>query len=248
MISEIATRTVHEHIGRLCHKNYIRRIDNGEGFPSGYAIQKSKKWRRNQALLAASMQEDADPAATFAPSQESANPRGNPVEVRGNPLYPRGNPLPIRKTVQDNTKQKTQSTPEGIDAFELSPSRAKKLSGKHLAEEIDRVYRAYPLKKAPAKARVAIGKAIDKLVARGESDPASFLVGRIAEWKAARDRDAAAGRFVPSCPYPATWFNGECYDEESLQPVKNCALPSGELVTEAELHAQTGWSVMRGVA
>jgi hypothetical protein len=65
---------------------------------------------------------------------------------------------------------------------------------------------------------------------------------------AARARDEAKGNFVPAYKYPATWFNQECYDEEGLQPVKNFLLPNGVLATEAELHAQTGWQVMRGVA
>jgi uncharacterized protein YdaU (DUF1376 family) len=145
-------------------------------------------------------------------------------------------------------KTNTTETPEGFSLSPAKTAKAKKPSGKHAAAEIDRVYQAYPLKKAPGAARVAIGKAVDRLIARGESDPIGFLVARIGEWKAVRDRDGAAGRFVANCPYPATFFNQECYDEESLQPAKNCALPSGELVTAAELKDKTGWEVMGSVA
>jgi hypothetical protein len=143
------------------------------------------------------------------------------------------------KTVQDNTKQTT------TDAFDGDEKQTTKT--KNQADEISRVYQAYPLKKAPAVARVAISKAIAKLVIRGEVDPATFLVLRIEAMKAARLRDEAAGRFVPAYKHPATWFNGECYDEPGLEPVKNCVLPSGILGTESEL-AQTGWTVMRGEA
>jgi hypothetical protein len=84
--------------------------------------------------------------------------------------------------------------------------------------EIDRIYRAYPLKKGPASARKAIEKAIKRLRDAGSPDPASFLVGKIHEWKSGRDRDQAAGRFVPNYPYPATWFNDERYNDEDGAP------------------------------
>jgi hypothetical protein len=63
---------------------------------------------------------------------------------------------------------------------------------------------------------------------------------------ATRERDTIAGRFVPNLAHPASWFNGECYDEPGLQPVKNCRLPNGLFGTEAELKELTGWEVMRG--
>jgi hypothetical protein len=241
----IATRTVHEHIDRLCQRGYLRKIDCGDGLPAGYAVQKSKKWRRNQPPVPTSVDQITDLAEIREPSQESANPRGITVDPRGNPLYPRGNPLPIRKTAQDNTKQ---TTPETVVGVETKTTKTKKPVRKVATDEIDRVYQAYPLKKEPGAARIAISKAFDRLNLRGESDPATFLVGRIEAMKAARDRDNAKGGFVPQYKYPASWFNKECYDEPGLEPVKNCVLPGGVPGTEAELQAKTGWSVMRGVA
>jgi hypothetical protein len=237
---EIATRTVHEHIERLCDNGYVRRIDGGDGMPAGYAVQKSKKWKKNTIHQVPNLADNREP------SQESANlPRGITVDPRGNPLYPRGNPLPIRKTVQDSTEHKT---PEAVLSGESKTTKTKNPVRTVAADEIDRVYQAYPLKKEPGAARIAISKAFDRLTQRGESDPATFLIGRIEVMKAARDRDNAKGAFVPPYKYPATWFNKECYDEPGLEPVKNCVLPGGILGTEAELQAQTGWAVMRGVA
>jgi hypothetical protein len=98
---EIATRTVHEHIERLCDHGYVRRIDGGDGMPAGYAVQKSKKWKKNSIHQVPNLADNREP------SQESANlPRGNTVDPRGNPLYPRGFPLPIRKRVQNIKHQK----------------------------------------------------------------------------------------------------------------------------------------------
>jgi hypothetical protein len=240
---EIATRTIHEHIERLCQHGYLLRIAIGDGLPSGYSVRKSKKWRRNQIALAT-----VEGATNFAeirePSQDSANLlRGFTVDPRGNPPDPREFPLPIRKTVQDNTEQTTKD--EFASGGKIG--KAKKSTIEISSEDVERVYQAYPLKKAPGAARTAISKAFDRLTQRGEADPASFLIDRIAEMKAARARDAAKGNFVPAYKYPATWFNEECYDEEDLQPVKNFLLPNGVLGTEAELQA-TGWQVMRGVA
>jgi uncharacterized protein YdaU (DUF1376 family) len=127
-------------------------------------------------------------------------------------------------------------------------SRSTASTGKHHAEDVDRVYQAYPLKKAPAAAKQAISKALDRLSIRGEDAPVAFLIGRIEAMRDGRERDEAAGRFVPALKHPATWFNGECYDEPGLEPVKNCTLPDGVPCTEAELQTQTGWTVMRGVA
>ena len=147
--------------------------------------------------------------------------------------------MSVLRCREDKTEQ---TTAEAVDGAKNQTTKTKSS-----AAEIDRVYEAYPLKKAPARARIAIAKAFERLAAQGESDPAAFLIERIAAFMAMRERDTVAGRFVPNCPYPATWFNGECYDEPGLQPVKNCRLPDGVLGTEAELKAQTGWEVMRSV-
>ncbi len=233
---EIAPRTVHEHIECLCSQGYVRRIDHGPGLSAGYAVQKSKKWKKK------SNHEVTKHPDNHEPSHESANlPRGFTVSPGENPRYPRGNPLPIRKTVQDNTEQTTK------DEF-VCDGKTMKPTIESASEDIERVYQAYPLKKAPGAACTAISNAFDSLRERGEGDPATYLIDRIAEMRAARARDTAKGDFVPHYKYPATWFNQECYDEEGLQPVKNFVLPGGVLGTEAELLAQTGWQVIRGVA
>lgn len=143
---------------------------------------------------------------------------------------------------------RTNTSPCGSSSGDQYASRKTPPTRNHSAEEIERVYQAYPLKKAPAAAKQSIRKALERLSARAEANAADFLIGRIEAMKAGRDRDEAAGCFVPSYKHPATWFNKECYDEPGLDPVKNCTLPDGTPCTEAELQAQTGWTVMRGVA
>jgi hypothetical protein len=112
------------------------------------------------------------------------------------------------------------------------------------SDEVEKIRLAYPLKKAPEDARRAIEKALATVADRGESDPVGFLLARIEAMKAVRARDEAKGAFVPHLAYPASWFNKSCYDEEGLQPVKNCRLPDGTPCTAAEYEAQTGWKVM----
>jgi hypothetical protein len=106
------------------------------------------------------------------------------------------------------------------------------------SEDIDRVYQAYPLKKGGVAARKAISKALIRLKARGESDPAKFLVDKIADWKRSRERDQAAGNFVPSYPYPATWFNGERYFTQSEAVAVAGAVAEAEAKHKKELSAE----------
>jgi hypothetical protein len=135
--------------------------------------------------------------------------------------------LAVDKTV-DTNRQSTKSThadvdvevksiAQNADAFapgDLTTAKTEKLAGKRAIDEIGRVYDAYPLKKAKGDALKAIKKALERVRARGEADPESFLVRKIGEWTDSRKRDAAAGRFVPELPYPATWFSRESYDDD----------------------------------
>jgi hypothetical protein len=209
------------------HRNWGWRVVNYEKYSAirdedsrrEYMKSYMRKWRNPEAQSVSSCKQVLTPVSSGKPSLA---------------------PVPVPVPVDIKTK-----TVADAPVLSLEAPKEKTASGKHSQGEIERVRLAYPLKKAPGAARKAISKALERIAARGESDPAAFLIGRIDTWKASRESDAAAGRFVPSYPYPATWFNGECYDEEALQPVKNCVLPNGELGTEAEL-AQTGWTVMRG--
>jgi uncharacterized protein YdaU (DUF1376 family) len=192
----------------------------------------------------------AKKAESVAKARDAANKRwqqARETDASGNPpsnaqamleRCPSPSPSPL----------KTNTSPCGASSDDQDASRNTRPKRKHSAEDVERVYQAYPLKKAPAPAKQAIRKAFDRLSAKGETDPLALLILRIEAMKAARDRDEAAGRFVPALKYPATWFNSECYDEPGLEPVKNCTSPDGQPCTEAELRAQTGWTVMRGVA
>jgi hypothetical protein len=206
----LSVRLVHEHIKRL--RAYIRVIPMGEGLPSGYAVVKSKKWRKNQPAVtletndAASTHQKNLHTSSHLPIRKICTPPQNNLQV------PAENPLPIRKTVQDSTKQKTVSS------------------------DVEQVYKAYPLKVGAAKARQSIAKALVKVGARGETDPATFLTDRIAAWLKVREADQRAGRFVPQYPYPATWFNGERYDDEITAPA-DTATTKPQHVNFAELYS-----------
>jgi hypothetical protein len=168
--------------------------------------------------------------------------RPNTADVHPNVTHSREQIADSREQIEERTKT---TDPDGSSASSKT-TKTKNRGGRSAAEDVEKVRQAYPLKKAPGADRKAIEKAMTRLQDRGESDPAGFLIARIVEWKAARDRDGAAGRFVPDCPHAATWFNQERYDAEGLQPAKNCVLPNGKLGTAAELREQTGWQVIRG--
>lgn len=205
---DFSPRAVHEHIETLCRHKYVRRIDGGLGMSAGYAVQNSKKWRKNQ-LPGAEIHEGDTLAEKCAPSQESAHPRGFVADPRGKAHEPRGKALPILKTVQDSTEQENQ------ELF-ADGSKTTKTKNHASSENIDRIYQAYPLKRGAVSGHKAIRKAISRLIARGETDPTAFLVGKISEWERSRARDRAAGEFVPHYPNPATWFNDERYNDENI--------------------------------
>jgi hypothetical protein len=43
---QMSTRTVHVHLARLLDGGYLRKINHGDGMPSGYSVLKSKKWAK----------------------------------------------------------------------------------------------------------------------------------------------------------------------------------------------------------
>jgi hypothetical protein len=79
----MATRTVHVHIERLVAGGYLRRIPqpqsctpsnpHGDGLSSGYAVERSKKWK-HRLRLATSEEPPSTSQESANPSQESANP------------------------------------------------------------------------------------------------------------------------------------------------------------------------------
>jgi hypothetical protein len=200
----LSVRLVHEHIKRL--RAYIRVIPMGEGLPSGYAVMKSKKWRKNQPAPIPETNNAASDTLQKNREPLPSAPQKNLHTLAKNLQTPAEKPLPIRKTVQDNTKQ----TPLLAGFDEHAPTTANSRSTEH--EQIDRIFQAYPLKIGKPSAQRAIKKALKDLKAEGKSNPESFLISKIVEWKASRERDQAAGRFVPNYPNPATWFNDERYN------------------------------------
>jgi hypothetical protein len=152
--------------------------------------------------------------------------------------------IPGHTGSESESEEESEREPEQIFSRDSGNTKKKR---RFSQDDIEKVRLAYPLKKAPADARKAIERALAIVADRGETDPVGFLLARIDAMKAARLRDEAKeGAFVPHLAYPASWFNKACYDEEALQPLRNCVLPDGKPCTAAELQAQTGWTLMRG--
>jgi hypothetical protein len=76
---------------------------------------------------------------------------------------------------------------------------------KKTAECVDAVYQAYPRKKDPGHARKAIRAALKKV----SFEDLLAAVKKFAE--------SVKGRDPQYVPYPASWFNGECWDDEEDQ-------------------------------
>lgn len=74
-------------------------------------------------------------------------------------------------------------------------------------------WKQYPVKKSKQAAQKAYKTAIKK------HKPAE-LIALLENYKRGRDRDQRSGAFVPTWPYPATWLNGERWDDypQNTQP------------------------------
>jgi len=72
-------------------------------------------------------------------------------------------------------------------------------------EIIEEIYQAYPLKKSKANALKAIEKALTKI----DYEPLLQIVQTYA-----KARTLPNGKCANYTPHPATWFNGECWEDD----------------------------------
>jgi DNA-binding HxlR family transcriptional regulator len=101
-------------------------------------------------------------------------------------------------------------TPEGTLPAAPAPKRGRRKRTTWPADAVERIYQAYPKHKAKGDALKAIVKALDKIRDRGEVDPVGWLLERVEAYAGGR-----AEQDPKFTPHPATWFNGERYDDEA---------------------------------
>lgn len=70
-------------------------------------------------------------------------------------------------------------------------------------EEIETLYKEYPRKKAPARAKKAIKAALGKV-------SYDILLSAVKSYA-----ETVKGKDMKYVPYPASWFNGECWNDEA---------------------------------
>ena len=90
--------------------------------------------------------------------------------------------------------------------FQLGNGKTSKSKGKRQvnADEVQRLYQAYPKKASPQDARRAIEKALKQI-------PAGELLPKVEAYAAAVRASGIELKFVKN---PATWFNGGCWDDD----------------------------------
>lgn len=86
--------------------------------------------------------------------------------------------------------------------------RSLEISKKEMEQEFATWWDLVPKKIGKGNARAAYEKAVLRIAARGDDAPFEFLADRILAF---RDSDKAKGEY---CPHPATWLNGENYDDD----------------------------------
>jgi hypothetical protein len=63
---DVPTRTIQAHLDRLVAQGYLRRINRTQGVASGYAVQRSKKWKPKLSVVGPEEQDPTPPI--LAPS------------------------------------------------------------------------------------------------------------------------------------------------------------------------------------
>jgi hypothetical protein len=92
----------------------------------------------------------------------------------------------------------------------------RKMKHPNHSEDAASIYEAYPRKVSRPDAIRAITKALERIAARpGQTDAVGWLLGRVHAYAAAvADWATSERKFVP---YPASWFNGERYDDDQAE-------------------------------
>jgi hypothetical protein len=136
----------------------------------------------------------------------------------------------------DTLTQRLADTITGTSTLTLTEEQKQIPSVVSDSTEVLRVYEAYPHKVGKGAAIKAIEKSFALLRKRNELDPEKFLLERIQGWIDKRERDRAAGNFVPEYPNPSTWFNQERYDDED-----NLPKPKKEWHVLTDEEAEASW-------
>ena len=137
----------------------------------------------------------------FGTAKQSQN--GYSFEPKAVPLFPSSSTAFPQKLSQkrDTDPKRTQRTPKTTSA----PRQEHPL--------FERWYNAYPVKKARGQARKAFSKI----------DPDDQLVDAMVDAVERQTRERATkqrlGAFVPPWKHPATWLNGECWNDEPIDDI-----------------------------
>jgi len=112
-------------------------------------------------------------------------------------------PAPPRKGKERKGKEGKGRAPRVVDASGTRDPR------------VEEIRLAYIRKKAPKDARIAIAAAVERIGTREGRDGHAWLLSITRQYSAAveqwsKEERGPNDKFVP---YPATWFNGERYDE-----------------------------------
>ncbi len=149
--------------------------------------------------------------------------------------------------------RQTQGNPRSPESESVSESETVTQSrnippSRFTQEQVEAIYEAYPRKKEPRTAKLAIERALVRIKRDGQhEDPAAWLYDRTLRYAA-----SPAGNKDKYTPYPATWFNAEGFNEDpedwqDAAPVAPAAPP--ELPSERRVKDDSGrWVTMLTLA
>lgn len=121
----------------------------------------------------------------------------------------RGNEY-VSDSSPNRVRVESDSTPDNDNDSSTEVKEKKKKEKVSFSEnEIEAVYQLYPRKTGKRAAKTAIRKALERIAARGQPEPVDWLAEKVEVF--ARSPKGRAGDF---CPYPATWFNEDRFDDD----------------------------------
>lgn len=146
---------------------------------------------------------------TFGGDQPALRPRVNLSHAEGQlELPPRAKlTSPVGQLELTRNQQK-----EPTELSQQKERSSKPQRVKFSAEEIERIYQAYPRLIGKGKALPAIGKALGVIDKRGNRDPVGWLLDRVVKFAG-----SAAGQQGKYTPHPATWMNTKRYEDDDSE-------------------------------
>lgn len=181
---------------------------------------KEEGWRTNPRMVLEAEKQRAFSEAQSMKGKQGGRPKNNPGLSKLNPGLSKSKPeeSPAKAGEKPSVYVSVSKEQVPFAPATQAPGASESEAKAKAPSEEELVWGAYPLKKGKTKAIPIIRKIIADLRKQGVLQPAALLVERIECWEAKRQKDEAAGLFVPEKPYPQKFFGRGDWDDDDAKP------------------------------